>query len=82
MRPHDWSSGDHKRDEAIASEILNSLPPREADVIMRYYHDGQTETEIEQATGFTLTEQQQLRHRVRMDFFARLYSRENSSHAQ
>jgi hypothetical protein len=76
MRPEN-----HERDDAIASEILVSLPPREADVIVRYYRDGQTETEIERATDFTPTEQRQLRHRVRMEFFGRLHSREVSGNA-
>ena len=82
MRPDDRSREDRERHDTIASEILNSLPPRETDVVVRYFLDGQTETEIQQATGVTPTEQQQLRRKVRMEFFATLHSRGASGDAQ
>jgi len=78
----DRSREDRGRSESLAYELLRSLPPSEADVIVRYYHDGQTETDIELATGFTITEQQHLRRRVRLEFLARLHSRGDSGDAQ
>jgi hypothetical protein len=57
---------------AIAADILRRLPSQEAEVVMRYYHEAQSEDQIKEATGFTAGQQLEIRKRARIEFLTRI----------
>jgi DNA-directed RNA polymerase specialized sigma24 family protein len=57
---------------AICSEILANLPSQEAQVIIRYYLEGQSEDQIETATGYASAQQLEIRQRARTAFLTRI----------